>query len=214
MIVHAACGPDRPDAGRGKEGDNRLDTVRKIGDDPIAQGDALITQSRGKGRDLAAQLRPGELVVAAVLVDLDDRDAVGRPVTKDLVDEVQLRPREPDRARHRVIGEHRVTRAGREDVEVVPYAAPESGQVIDRPAQQRAVVGEARTGAVLDEASERGDPGRLDSGWIGRPDGGAHDVQYVVARRPTPISSDRRPEWRRRTPDQPRGTPARHRRRR
>ncbi len=68
-----AGGPDRAEAGRGEEGDQRLGDVRQVGDDPVARADPEALQPRPGPRHLLAQLAEGE-----VEVDLGSASARGR----------------------------------------------------------------------------------------------------------------------------------------
>ena len=145
--AHAELGrarrPDRAEARRGEEGDERLRDVRQVRDDAVAGADAEPLQPGAGARDLLAQVAERELARPARLRVRDDRDRARVLVAAEhVLGVVQPRAREPLRARHLPRPEHALVRRVRADLEVVPDRRPEALEVRDRPAPQGVVVGE------------------------------------------------------------------------
>ena len=133
--------PDRAEARGGEERDERLGDVREIRDDPVAAADAEPLEPRARPRHLLAQVAEGQLERVTGLRAGEDSDGVDVLVTAERVLRiVQLRAREPHRARHRVRGEHTLVGRLRPDLEEVPERAPEALEIRDRPAMEIVVV--------------------------------------------------------------------------
>ena len=167
--VGRADAPDRTDARGGKEGDDGLGDIRKVGGDAIAGAHALCFQMEGEGRDLAAQFGPVRLSEHTVFAAADDRRLTRGLRRLDmphhLTRVIDLRPRKPDRARHLALRQHlRLMRrrliAGRNNPRC---QVPEAVEVGDRPSPHRLVVGEMQatmigepTAIERDLGNERG----------------------------------------------------------
>ena len=78
-----------------------------------------------------------------------------------MLGEVQPRPGEPPRARHRLGREDGAVRSVRLHLEELPDRRPERGQIRDRPALQLVVVGEGEAALVLEPGQVTPDLGRL-----------------------------------------------------
>ena len=141
--------PDRAEARRGQEGDERLGDVRHIGDDTVAGPDAEPLEPHPRPPDLLTQLTVGQLERATGLRAREQRDRVEVLVTPHGVRRViEPRSREPLGAGHGVGGEHPLVRRRRPDLEEVPERAPEAFEVRDRPAMEVVVVGEREPTAL------------------------------------------------------------------
>ena len=90
--VRRAARPDRADARRREEGDDRLGDVGQVGGDAVAGADAELAQPRGDGRDLGAQLAPAQLVELAQLRGVQDRDLVVVLAAEDVLGVVDRAP--------------------------------------------------------------------------------------------------------------------------
>ena len=73
-----AARPDRAEARRRRERDERLGDVRQVGDDAVAGADAEPHEAGARARDLLAELRERELDRVARLGVRDDRDLAPR----------------------------------------------------------------------------------------------------------------------------------------
>ena len=141
--VGRAARPDRADRGGGREGDDRLRDVRHVGDDAVAAAHAEAAEARRDGRDLLAQLAPGDLLhLGAHLGGAEDRHLAGIAVAEQVLGKVQLAAGEPLRARHRAVGEDLVVRLRCLNFEVVPDRGPEVLELVHRPAPELVVVRE------------------------------------------------------------------------
>ena len=99
--LRRAAHPDRPEARRRRERDQRLGDVRHVGGDPVAGADAEPHEAGARARHLLAELRKRELDRVAGLGARDDRDPLRVVVRADQVlREVQPRAREPGRTGH------------------------------------------------------------------------------------------------------------------
>ena len=86
--------PDRSEAARGQERDQRLRDVRHVGDDAIAALDAETAQPGGHARDGLRQLAPGERLQRAGLGRVQDGRLGGIVAEQQVLGVVQLaRPR-------------------------------------------------------------------------------------------------------------------------
>ncbi len=148
--VGRAHRPDRTQAGAGQEDDDRLRHVGHHRAQPVAALQAHAAQRRRAGRHLAAQLGPGHFAQRALgqhrLVGEDDRRVPGRMagvgMREQVLRVVELCAREPVRAGHARVLQHRAKGRRRLHGEIVPHRSPEGRQVGHRPAPQRVVVGE------------------------------------------------------------------------
>jgi hypothetical protein len=111
--LRGAARPDRSEARRREEGDERLGDAREIGDDSVAAPDAEPLESRAGPRDLLAQL-PERQVERRPRVGTavhGDARGVGLPIEK-VLRVVQACTWEPHRARHLRALEHALIRRG------------------------------------------------------------------------------------------------------
>ena len=132
-LGRARC-PDRAEARGGEERDERLGDVRQVRDDPVAPTDAEPLEAGTRARHLVAQVAEGQLEGLPRLRAREDRDRVDVLLaSQGMLRVVQLRPREPHGARHRVGGEHPFVRRRRLDLEEIPERPPEALEVGDRP---------------------------------------------------------------------------------
>ena len=134
--AHAELGraarPDRSEARRCCERDQRLGDVRQVGDDAVARADAEPHEPGPCTRHLLAEVGKRELGRLARLRVRDDRDLVRvLLVAEQVLCEVQPRTREPGRAGHRVGGEDGAVRGVGLDLEELPDRRPETGKVVD-----------------------------------------------------------------------------------
>ncbi len=146
-----AARPDRTEARRRGECHERLRDVRQVRRDPVARPDAEADQAGTRPRDLRPELREGQVDRPAGLRAGDDcRQLAVVLFTKQVLGEVQPRPGEPARARHRLGREDGAVRSVRLHLEELPDRRPERGQIRDRPALQLVVVGEGEAALVLE----------------------------------------------------------------
>ena len=131
--------PDRAQAGRGQEGDDRLGDVGQVGGHAVAAAHPQPHQARTTAGHLLAQLGHRQLVAAAGLREPDQGRAV-RLAAQGVGRVVQPGAREPAGAGHGGVGQRRADRGGRVELEVVPHRLPEPVEVGDRPAPQGVVV--------------------------------------------------------------------------
>ena len=96
--------PDRPQAGGGEEGDDRLGDVREIGRHPIAAADPERAQPGPAPRHVVAQLVHGQLDPLAALRQ-PDQGWTERLRPQGVRRVVHLRAGEPAGARHDRVGE-------------------------------------------------------------------------------------------------------------
>ena len=138
--VRRAGGPDRAEARRGEEGDQRLGDVRHVRGDPVAPADAEPDQAGADPGDLLGAARRSVRVrrspdssrkITAVRPGSRGRQRVRRVVDR--------RAREPAGAGHRP-AEHGPVPALAHDLEEVPHRRPELGGGVHRPAPQLVVV--------------------------------------------------------------------------
>ena len=135
--------PDRAEARRGEERDERLRDVGQVRDDAVAGIDAEPLHARARTRDLVAEIAEGQLDRVARLRVRDDRDDVHVLLAADhVLRVVQPRAGEPLRSRQRARAEHALVRRVRADLEEVPDGSPEPFEVGHRPAVELVVVGE------------------------------------------------------------------------
>jgi len=156
-LGRARC-PDRAEARRREEGDERLGDVRQVRDDPVAGTDAEAPQTGARACHLRSQVAEGELHRLARLRVRDHRNGIDVLVAAEhVLGEVQPRAREPVGTRHLARAEHSLVRHVRANLVEVPDRGPERLEVRHRPAPQLLVTGkvEAPLGAQpLEVAAE------------------------------------------------------------
>ena len=158
----SAAGPDRADARRRGERDQRLGDVGHVGDDAIARLDTEAQEARAGARDRLAQVREGELHAVARLRVGDHGDLPGiRVVADQVLGEVEARAREPGGRRHALGRDHGGIRGVRLDSREVPDRRPEARQVVDGPALELVVGREFEAALALEPADVAPDLGRL-----------------------------------------------------
>ena len=143
--VGRAGRPDGAQAGDRKEGHGGFRDVRQIGHHAVAAPDAHAAQAGGQRANLALQFGPAQLAIVAGLVARHDSRAILRGMAEDLVDVVHCHAGKPLRAGHPRIGQDSRARHRRRDREVVPDGAPETFEIIHRPAPEGIVVGEPQS---------------------------------------------------------------------
>ena len=142
-----ARSPDRAEARRREEGDQRLRNVRQVADDAVAGPDTERPQAGPGRRDLLAQVAEGQLERAAGLRARDHGHGVlVALLAEHVLGVVQPRPGEPLGARHPLRTEHPLVRRRGAHAEELPERAPEALEVADRPAVQLVV---AVKGAIV-----------------------------------------------------------------
>ncbi len=191
--VGRAAGPDRADARRGEEGDDRLGDVRHVGDDAVAALHAEAAQPRGEGGDLGAQLGPAQLGELAQLGGVQDRRLGVLLAGEDVLGVVEAGAGEPLRAGHLARCEDLRPVAVGPHVEEVPDRPPEPLEVVDRPAPELLVPVEPQPPLGLQPAHVLGQSRALDQlgrrlpELFGRPSG--HSVAAAAPARACSRSS-------------------------
>ena len=156
--LRGAGGPDRPQAGRGDEGHERLGDVRQVGDDAVARADPEPLQPGARPRHLLAQLAEGDLELRAGLGMSDDGHRVGVLVAAhEVLGVVEPRARKPHRSRHLARGQHALERGVGAQLEELPDRPPEPLEVLHRPPPQIVVAREPLVAAALGELHEAAD---------------------------------------------------------
>ena len=133
--VRRARRPDRAQAGRGEQADDRLGDVRQQGGDPVATAHSQPGQAARDARHLVRELAVGQAPGPGPFGIKDDRRTVGiRPRGPQRVTGViQRGTAEPLDVRHDLAGQHRSVTAVTEHVEVIPDRRPEGGGIRHRP---------------------------------------------------------------------------------
>ncbi len=169
--VGRADAPDTADAHHRQESDHRLGNVRQVGRDPVARLQALRLQVQCQRGHLTPQFGPAQLAVATLFVAADDGGKARRMgrhhMAKHLLRVIELGTLEPLRAGHPVFGQHGRVGRGRLQIEIVPDALPEGGQVAHRPAPQGVVAVERQAAGALQPIlvqTDLGNVGRVHAG--------------------------------------------------
>ena len=161
--VGRAGRPDRADAGRGEQADDRLGHVRQQGRDPVAAADAEGAQPPRHPRDLVGELSVGEMSSPGPFGIKNDRRAVGIGPRgpQRVTGVVQRGASEPLHVGHDLADQDRARAAVAEHLEVVPDRRPELPGLRDGPLPQVRVAAEL-VPAAGQPAHEPGDPGVVD----------------------------------------------------
>ena len=158
-----AARPDRSEARRRRERDQRLGDVRQVGDHAVARADAEPHEAGPCARHLLAELRERELGRLARLRVRDDRDLVRRP---------RRRPSRCSAKFSRAPG-NQVAPGIASEPRTVLYGAwaftsknsqiddQNAGEVVDRPAPELVVVREREPALALEPGEVAPDLGRL-----------------------------------------------------
>ena len=146
--VGRAARPDRAEAGRREERNDRFGDVRHVGDDAVA---ACRRQARTSPARTAATCFASSAYVTVVVVlepaclgACDERGMIVAPGER-VLRVIQLGAREPRRTGHRVAREDALVASARSDLEEVPDRGPEGVEVGHRPAPEVLIGAEAQT---------------------------------------------------------------------
>ena len=162
--IRRAGRPDRAQAGRGEEADDRLGDVRQQGRDPVAAADAEPAQAARDARHLLGELPVGQAPGPASFGIKDDRGTVGIGPRgpQRVTGVVQCGTGEPPDVWHDLAGQDRPVAPVAEHVEVVPDRRPEGGGIRHRPLPQVLVAAGVKDPAGRQPVHEAGDPGGAD----------------------------------------------------
>ena len=172
--IGGALRPDRADRCCGEQPDHRVLAGRQAADDAVPAPHPQIRQRSGEARGPVTQLRPGDDLPGAVLLEADQGLGVVLAVRQRGLRVVERRAGEPAGARHRPLLEHVLPRGVRGDVEEVPDRLPVLLDARGRPAPEGVVVlGTLQSQPVpfLDEPVERAVGGLVDLVGAGEPEG-------------------------------------------
>ncbi len=195
--------PDGPAARRGQHGDRRLGHVGKVAGHAIAGCKTERRERLSKARNGIVHLAPAQRAAHLVLAPEDHRRSAILPA-QQVFGEVEPGLGEEARAgKFAAVGQSRAAAHLADHAAEAPHLAPELLRFGDRPAPQRAVIGELDPVRPFDPAHEGGEIGgfnarlrRLPQGLVagGRLDGGRHERSpraITIAVR-APVSADGR----------------------
>ena len=135
--VRRADAPDRPDARRRQERDDRLRCIGQVGSDAVALLHAMVLQVQGHGSDLLAQLWPARFTrwrpAQGLLVVTENGGHAcrlgRRHVPQHLLGIVDPGPDKPSGIWHRGAIAHQAGARRRAQIEIIPNALPEGVQI-------------------------------------------------------------------------------------
>ena len=163
--IRRARGPDRAQARRGEQADDRLRHVRQQRRHPVATADTQRAQATGHPRHLGGELRVAEAPGPASfgIKDYGRTVGIGPRGPQRVTGVVQRGAVEPPDVGHDLAGQGRPPGAPvAEHLEVVPDRRPELRGLRHRPLPKVLVAAEVQPAAGGQPAHEAGDPGVAD----------------------------------------------------
>ena len=165
--IRRARGPDRAQARRGEQADDRLRHIRQQRRHPVATADAQCAQATGHPRHLGGELRVAEAASRASFgfKDYGRTVGIGPRGPQRVTGVVQRGALEPPYVGHDLAGQGRTLTPGTpvaEHLEVVPDRRPELRGPRHRPLPKVLVTAELQPAAGGQPAHEAGDPGIAD----------------------------------------------------
>jgi len=158
--VRRAAGPDRAQAGRGQEGDDRGRHVGQVAGHAVTRRHAHRAQGMGEGGDLGFQGIPAHVGQRLGLAGMADGRALaclpGAGVAEDLLDVIERGAVEPARTGHGAVVQHAPGGGVEVEVEVDADGVPERLDVGDRPAPEAVVVIEGEAALAAQPCDESG----------------------------------------------------------
>ena len=176
-IEHTACAeirtaarPDRADAGGREHRDHGIGRVRQAADDPVTLDDSQPAQRSREPPHACGELVPGQAGRRLPLAQIDQHLGTGPCAGQYVLRVIESGSGEPFRAGHGAPAQRARRRHARADVEVLPERAPETLEILHRPAPERRIIVESAAPFAGEPVHEPRQLCALDARRVGRPE--------------------------------------------